>query len=418
MPLSVWVKLNEMTVKQKLILLLLFFSILSCHGEDDTNISSSLKDVTISNFPILDGSDSTSPLRYILMCKLLGYDYEWQASPFIQDPNEAPKQVMPKYACTYEEEYELRTKRLLNSNTHQSFVNLIDDKVEVIITARSISRDEKAYAEEQGVSLIEKPIAKDALAFMVNLKNPINNLSIEQIQGIYTGSIVDWSEVGGLDCMIKPYVRNRNSGSQEKFEIMVMDGLTIKDFPEMQIGTTMMTPYYQIEQDTAGIAFTPFYYYSVMVGSGSTKVVGVNDVAMTKENIKNGTYPYTSKVYAAVRSDIDKSSVAYRLFEFLTSEEGQAIVDESGYVPLEATSTEIRSFEREKTKMKFSDNSITFLSSYPPQKIQICDLNGKIKYQSSINSRIINIPTKLCGLHIITFIWKNDDVFLRKKVLL
>ncbi|MBO7068924.1 MAG: substrate-binding domain-containing protein [Bacteroidaceae bacterium] len=281
------------------------------------------------------------------MCRLLGFDYEWQSSPFVQNPEEAPKQVMPIYTCTETEERELRTKRLLNSNTHQSFMNLIDDKVEIIITARSISRDEKAYANEQGVTLIEKPIARDALAFMVNQKNPVNNLSIEQIQGIYTGKYVNWAEVGGLDCVMKPYVRNRNSGSQEKFETMVMVGLTIKDFPEMQIGTTMMSPYYQLENDTAGIAFSPFYYYNVMVGSSSIKAIGVNGVAMTKENVKNDTYPYTSHVYTAVRSDVDRSSVAYRLFEFLTSEAGQAIVDESGYVPLQTVATGIRSLENE-----------------------------------------------------------------------
>ena len=342
-------------MKHKLIILLSVFSFLSCNAEDNNEIPASMKDITIGNFPVLDGSDSTSPLRYILMCKLLGFDYEWQASPFIQNPDEAPKQVVPIFTCSEDERRELLTKRLLNSNTHQSFMNLIDDKVEVIITARSISRDEKAYADEQGVTLIEKPIARDALAFMVNLKNPVNNLSIEQIQGIYTGEIVNWSEVGGLDCMMKPYVRNRNSGSQEKFETMVMVGLTIKDFPEMQIGTTMMAPYYQLEQDTAGIAFTPFYYYKVMVGSGSTKAIGVNGVAMTKENIKNDTYPYTSHVYTAVRSDIDKSSMAYRLFEFLTSEEGQAIVDESGYVSLQTASTGIRSLENE-SKGAASDN--------------------------------------------------------------
>lgn len=342
-------------MKHQLIILLSVFSILSCHGEKNDEIPTGMKDITINNFPVLDGSDSTSPLRYILMCKLLGFDYEWQASPFIQNPDEAPKQVVPIFTCSEDERRELMAKRLLNSNTHKSFMNLIDDKVEVIITARSISRDEKAYADEQGVTLIEKPIARDALAFMVNLKNPVNNLSIEQIQGIYTGEIVNWSEVGGLDCMMKPYVRNRNSGSQEKFETMVMVGLTIKDFPEIQIGSTMMAPYYQLEQDTAGIAFTPFYYYKVMVGSGSTKAIGVNGVAMTKENIKNDSYPYTSNVYTAVRSDIDKSSVAYRLFEFLTTEEGQAIVDESGYVSLQTASTGIRSLENESRGIVLGD---------------------------------------------------------------
>ena len=386
-------------MNKQLIILLSFFSILSCRGEDETTIPASLRDVTISNFPVIDGSDSTSPLRLILMCKLLGFDYKWQSSPFIQNPEEAPKQVEPKFTCTEDETRELLTKRLLNSNTHQSFVNLIDDKVEMIITARSISRDEKVYAEEQGVTLIEKPIARDALAFMVN---------------IYTGNIVNWAEVGGLDCVMKPYVRDRNSGSQEKFEMMVMKGLTIKDFPEMQIGRTMMTPYYQIEQDTAGIAFTPFYYYKVMVGTGSTKAIGVNGVAMAKENIINGTYPYTSNVYTAVRSDIDKSSVAYRLFDFLTTEQGQAIVDESGYVPLQ-TSTGIRALGRETVGLEYNNHAINISSSTLPQRIEIVDLSGKTVFRSVISSHSLSIPLELCGLHIIK-VWLDNNVILHRKI--
>ncbi len=401
-------------MNKQLIILLSFFSILSCRGEDEMTIPASLSDVTISNFPVIDGSDSTSPLRLILMCKLLGFDYKWQSSPFIQNPEEAPKQVEPKFTCTEDETRELLTKSLLNSNTHQSFVNLIDDKVEMIITARSISRDEKAYAEEQGVTLIEKPIARDALAFMVNLKNPVNNLSIEQIQGIYTGDIVNWAEVGGLDCEMKPYVRNRNSGSQEKFEMMVMKGLAIKDFPEMQIGRTMMTPYYQIEQDTAGLAFTPFYYYKVMVGTGSTKAIEVNGVAMAKENIINGTYPYTSNVYTAVRSDIDKSSVAYRIFDFLTTEQGQAIVDESGYVPLQTT-TGIRAFGCETAELEYSNHAINISSSALPQRTEIVDLNGKTVFRSVISSCSLSIPLELCGLHIIK-VWLDNNVILHKKI--
>ena len=226
--------------------------------------------------------------------------------------------------------------------------------------------------------------------------------------------ILNWAAVGGLDCEMKPYVRNRNSGSQEKFEMMVMKGLAIKDFPEMQIGRTMMTPYYQIEQDTAGLAFTPFYYYKVMVGSGSTKAIGVNGVAMTKENVINGTYPYSSNVYTAVRSDIDKSSVAYRIFDFLTIEQGQAIVDESGYVPLQTT-TGIRAFGCETAELEYSNHAINISSSALPQRIEIVDLSGKTVFWSVISSRSLSIPLELCGLHIIK-VWLDNNVILHKKI--
>lgn len=334
-------------MKNIIIALLFYCPIMSCYAQEGVNNpSSDLSDITIKNFPVIDGSDSTEPLRYILACKLLGFEYAWGKSPFGgQYPNQRPNYVVPNYTGDKDDIKELRNNRLLCSNTHGSFVNLIDNKVELIIAARSISRDEKVYADEKGVTLIEKPIARDALAFMVNIKNPIENLSIEQIQGIYTGDIVNWSEVGGLDCELHPYVRNANSGSQEKFETMVMAGLTIDAYKEMRVGTTMMAPYYQLDADTAGIAFTPFYYFTYISATESSKVIGVNGIAMTKENIKNDTYPYTSHVYAAVRSDIDKSSLAYRMFEFLTTEEGQAIVEESGYVPIYTTPTAINSAE-------------------------------------------------------------------------
>lgn len=318
---------------------------LSCNANDDVEQpQTGIEGISISNFPIIDGSDSTTPLRTILMCKLLGYDYEWKRRMFAQYGGDA-KIVMPQYTCSDEEKHHLTDNCLLSNNTHPSFLQLIDGKVEVIFTARSISRDEAVYAEEKGVELIEKPIAKDALAFLVNPVNPVENLSIEQIQGIYTGDITNWSEVGGIDTLITPYVRNRNSGSQEKFETMVMAGLTIKEFPELQVGNIMMAPYYQLRDDKSGIAYSPFYYYSVIVDNGLTKAIGVNGIDMTKDNVRNNTYPYVTDVYAAVRSDIDKSSMAYKLFEYITSEEGQAIVEESGYVPL-AAFTNIKKVEK------------------------------------------------------------------------
>lgn len=400
-------------MKRGLIVLFSFLAIFTCRGQEALGLNPELN-ITTSNFPVLDGSESTSPLRLILMCKLLGYDYEWQYSPFIQRQEDAPRYVEPNYTCDEDTRRDLLLNRLLNNNTHGAFVNLIDDKVDIIITARSISRDEKVYAEEQGVTLLEQPIARDALTFMVNAQNPVSNLSIDQIHAIYMGNVQNWSEVGGLDCVMKPYVRNRNSGSQEKFETMVMDGLTIADFPEMQIGTTMMSPYYQLENDTAGIAFSPFYYYKVMVDSKKVRAVGVDGVEMTKENVMNGTYPYTSKVYTAVRSDIDKSSIAYKLFEFLSSEAGQAIVDESGYVPLNAY-TGVRMTESEAFELSYSNHTLTILSTDLPKRLEIYDLEGRKVFESAVLSCDVQIPEGLRGMHVV-YLLQGDGSLCAKKV--
>ena len=333
-------KINRLSLIFILIVMPLFF--VNCDDGDENSPNDvlgpyvkvdnpfiSIDGINVENFPIMDGSDSTMPLRWIIACNLLKLNYQWIKPPMPLWTWD----VLPDYEgkMTEEERYNLAIK-MQHANTHGSFVNLIDGTVDLIITARSISRDEKVYAQEKGVELLESPIAKDALIFIVNPKNPIGSLSSQQIQQIYTGTIRKWSGVAGVNAEISPYIRNSNSGSQEKMETMVMEGLEMYDWPEMYVGEGMISPYLQIQLDENGIAYTPFYYYDTMVDSDETKAIAVNGIMPSKETIIDGTYPYITEVYVAVRSDIDRSSMAYKLYEALVTS-GTAVVEESGYIP-------------------------------------------------------------------------------------
>ena len=283
--------------------------------------------LSLSNAPIIDGSDSTEPLRNLLMCRLLGIDCQWRQ----RLQTNATWCVIPQWHSLSDEDNQALQHILQNRNTHSSFVSLIDGENDIIITARDISRDEQQYANEKNVRLLSRPVAKDAFVFIVNPRNPVRNLSIEQIQKIYTGEIRNWKEVGGNDATINPYVRNPNSGSQEKMETIVMDGLTMIDWPEM-VGYVMLAPYYQLENDENGIAYTPFYYYDTIVNDDRTQVIGVNSIVPSKKTIESGSYPYVTHVMASVRADIDKSSAAYQLFYQLATGQHNDIVKESGYI--------------------------------------------------------------------------------------
>ena len=283
--------------------------------------------LNLSNAPIIDGSDSTEPLRNLLMCRLLGIDCQWRQNL----ATDGTWGVAPQWHSLSDEDKKILQQILQNRNTHGSFVSLIDGDNDIIITARDISRDEQKYADEKGVALLSRPVAKDAFVFLVNPKNPVRNLTIEQIQKIYTGEIRNWREVGGHDATINPYVRNPNSGSQEKMETFVMDGLTMIDWPEM-VGYVMLSPYYQLENDENGIAYTPFYYYDTIVNDDRTQVIGVNGITPSKQTIEFGSYPYVTFVMSSVRADIDKSSTTYQLFYQLASGQHNDIVKESGYI--------------------------------------------------------------------------------------
>jgi phosphate transport system substrate-binding protein len=200
-----------------------------------------------------------------------------------------------------------------------------------------MSPDEKAHADAAGVSLIEIPIALDAFVFIVHPDNPITTLTIEQIQDIYTGKFTHWYEVGGGGNTVKinPYVRNANSGSQELMESMVMKDLEITKLPtsyETVIGS-MSGAFEIVQSNINSICYTVFYYREHILKDAKVKSVAIEGVYPNEETIRDNSYPLVAEVYASIRSDLDKTSTAYKLYEFLQTETGKEVIDESGYLP-------------------------------------------------------------------------------------
>jgi phosphate transport system substrate-binding protein len=228
------------------------------------------------------------------------------------------------------------TNLVRSSQTHQSFINLINNQADIILSARSMSPDERAYADSAGVSLIETPIALDSLVFIVHPSNPIETLTIEQIQNIYTENITNWNEVDGNDAKINPYIRNPNSGSQELMESLVMQDMGTSDFPwSSELTISGMVPVFEmVSTDRNAICYSVFYFREHIIRSHqSTKMIAINDIFPDNETISNRSYPLITGVYVVIRSDIDKSSMAYKLYNFLQTELGKEVIRESGYIP-------------------------------------------------------------------------------------
>ena len=242
--------------------------------------------------------------------------------------------ILPSFSLTEFTYNDYLTKNLC-SGTHGAYMNLIEGKTDVIIASRDISRNEKAAAEELGVELEATPLAIDALVFIVNPKNPVKNLTSDQIRKIYSGEITNWKEVGGVDHTITPYIRDADSGSQEKMETMVMAGLKmIEGLPET-IGGGMLSPYWSIEQDEYGIGYTPFYYCTAMVRDLiKVDMLSINGVVPSKKTLKDGSYPFISSIYAAIRKSESHESMAYKLYQFLFTKKGAEMVNESGYIAI------------------------------------------------------------------------------------
>ncbi|MEF8879258.1 MAG: substrate-binding domain-containing protein [Candidatus Thermoplasmatota archaeon] len=296
--------------------------------ETDNNYNISYPNFTASNYPDVDGSTSAEPLNMLIACKLLGSNYVWKENM------DGSKRLIPVINTSQPWNINTTITNIVNHNgTHGSYVNLINKSADLILVARQPSEDELELAEQKNVSLIVEPCAYDAFVFIINKHNIVNNLNISEIQGIYTGNITNWNEVGGNNTKINAYQRNKNSGSQELMETLVMENLEMINTSNM-ITYSMTGPFNHINSDTQGIGYTVYFYEIKMSWNENIKKVSINGVFPNNETISSGEYPLRTKVYIGTRKNLDKDSNAYKLKEWILSDDGQKIVEETGYVPL------------------------------------------------------------------------------------
>jgi phosphate transport system substrate-binding protein len=320
-------------VKWTLLLIISVAAVLGCatliptedgSDRDQSNHTTStgdLSDVNIKNYPHIDGSTSTLPLDTLIACWWFETQCVWI------DWMDGPKMMVPELADS-----EDSFPEIIHHGTHDAYVNLITGAADLILVARLPSADEQNLAAVQDVNLNPKPIALDAFVFVLNADNSVDNLATPQIQGIYTGLLTNWSQVGGVEADIHPYQRNPNSGSQELMISLVMKDLALINAPEMTL-EGMMGPINRISEDVDGIGYSVYFFEEFMAPNEALKLSSVDGIEPTSETIRNRSYPYTTEVFAVVRSDLDHGSTAFQMYEWLGSEAGQRIIAESGYVP-------------------------------------------------------------------------------------
>ncbi|KAB2329523.1 hypothetical protein F7731_22005 [Cytobacillus depressus] len=222
---------------------------------------------------------------------------------------------------------------VLSSQTSHAFDRLINSEVDMVFIAHP-SEQQMSSAKSRGGELTLTPIGREAFVFFVHADNPIEKLSIEQIQGIYSGKITNWKEVGGKDEEIRAFQRPEGSGSQSTL-IKVMNGIPLMDPPSKDIvsgmgGIIRETTNYQNRTNAIGYSFR--HFSQEMVHNGKIKHIAVEGVPPAKENIQNETYPLVSNFYVITGGSQNTHIQAF--IDWMLSDQGQEIIDRTGYVPL------------------------------------------------------------------------------------
>ena len=201
------------------------------------------------------------------------------------------------------------------TNTRGAYKGIVDGTVDIAICVAP-SEEQLAYARERGVELEFTPIGRDAFVFLVNRNNPVDNLTVEQLKGIYAGTYRNWSEVGGDNTHIAVLRRNEGSGSQSALVNFMGD-------------TPVKTDYFSFLGRSIGFSFR--FYVEGIVENGAVKLLALDGVYPSTENIRNGSYPIINDFYAVTRKGEENPNVQ-AFVDWMLSEEGQAIVEGSGYV--------------------------------------------------------------------------------------
>jgi phosphate transport system substrate-binding protein len=214
---------------------------------------------------------------------------------------------------------------------------LINGTTDIADASRPIKKKEIDDAQKNGSYPEEFKVAIDALAVIVNPANPIKELTIDQLSDIFTGKITNWNEVGGNDQKILVLSRDRNSGTHMYFLEHVLRKGKEKG-PEQFAPSTLMLPsseaiISETAQSVSAIGYDGLGYVTPKVKTIAVAAKQGDDFILpSKQTAMDKTYPITRYLYMYTAFKPQGDIKAF--LDFVTSEQGQKIVDELGFVPL------------------------------------------------------------------------------------
>ena len=214
---------------------------------------------------------------------------------------------------------------------------LINGTVDIANASRQITDDEIASAQKNGINPVEFVVAVDALAVIVNPKNPVSELTIPQLSDIFTGRVTNWRDVGGRDGPIVLVSRESNSGTHVYFlENVVRQGN--KKSKDLFAKETLLMPssvgiISEVGRNPNAIGYDGLGYVT-----NDVKLIAVAKtsdgpyIVPSVETGANGTYPLARNLYMYTAGEPD--SVIKKYLDWIRGPDGQKIVAKLGFVPV------------------------------------------------------------------------------------
>ncbi|HIE32056.1 MAG TPA: phosphate ABC transporter substrate-binding protein [Methanosarcinales archaeon] len=189
------------------------------------------------------------------------------------------------------------------------------------------SRDLEDSEKEKCPDLVAHAIARDGVAIIVHPSSPVSDLTIGQVQSIYTGEITNWKDVGGEDSEIMVVSREEGSGTRDCFEQVVLKPIKKEITDHAIIRDSNGKVRATVAGNEKAIGFLSLGYVNPDV-----KAVKLDDIEPTIENVLNGRYAISRTLWMITKGDPDANEQTF--LDFVLSEDGQRIVSEVRFIPV------------------------------------------------------------------------------------
>ncbi len=222
---------------------------------------------------------------------------------------------------------------------------VIDGSISFAESFRPLKQSEYDLASSRGFKLKQVPIATSAIAFYVNPNLNIPGLSLDQVEQIYSGNITNWQQLGGPDLPIVPISQDPDAKSSTSFLLQGMPESQKQFGSNVEVVRDTTSAVRQVSQTPGAIGYGA---QPLVVEQSTIRPIGLakrgsqnyiqparNSREINKQAILDGSYPLIRRIFVILREDGEIDELAGRAYvNLLLSEQGQALIDKAGYLPV------------------------------------------------------------------------------------
>jgi phosphate transport system substrate-binding protein len=251
--------------------------------------------------------------------------------------------LYPVYAAFAEAVYDREVytpDHVLCTNTAGAYGAIVTGERDIVFVAGA-SEQQIAAARSAGVELVFTPIGREGFVFIVGKDNPVDSVTYQQLRNIYSGKTAYWRTLGWPEGgKIIAFQRPEGSGSQTGLQRMIMKDLPLQvpqPLPDPSlIGTNSLMKQVSVTwqgvQPALGYSYR--FFATTMYANPDAKLLKINGIEPSIENIRTGSYPFAGDFYAVTRGEPEGN--VKLLIDWILSPQGQEIIEKTGYVPLGA----------------------------------------------------------------------------------